>query len=111
MGRGYRVDMTSSRARAAVVAAALCVTLLAGFAAGPAEASPSGQAANLSRLKADWNKMAALKRKGTCLTYHKYPSTTLVQSTNKAWAKSSNHKNMTIAEWLTVYKAFFKWAC
>jgi hypothetical protein len=102
--------MNSGLRRAAVVVA-LSAALFGGTVAGPALASPSGQAANLSKLKADWNKMPAQKRKGTCATYNKYPSSTLVQSTNKAWAKSSNHKNMTIAEWLKVYKAFFKWAC
>jgi len=55
--------------------------------------------------------MSAQKRRGTCVTYHKYPNSTLVQVTNKAWAKPANHKDMTIAEWLKAYKAFFSWAC
>lgn len=97
--------------RRPVVVAILTLALFAGGAVAPASASPSGQAANLSKLKADWTKMSAFKRKGTCATYSKYPSSTLVQSTNRAWAKPANHKNMTIAEWLKVYKAFFKWAC
>jgi hypothetical protein len=105
------VGVKTSGFRKPVVVAMLSLALFAGAATAPASASPSGQAANLSKLKADWNKMSAQKRKGTCLTYNKYPSSTLVQSTNKAWAKSANHKNMTIAEWLKVYKAFFKWAC
>jgi hypothetical protein len=105
------VVVTFSGLRRSLAAVALAVAVLGGVAAVPAAASPSGQAANLSKLKADWNKLPPLKRKGTCVTYNKYPSSTLVQSTNKAWAKSSNHKNMTIADWLRVYKAFFKWAC
>lgn len=101
----------SARFRRGVALTALTVALLSGTAATPAHASSSGQAAALSKLKADWNKMSAQKRKGTCLTYHKYPDSTLVQVTNKAWAKPANHKNMTIAEWLKTYKAFFAWAC
>jgi hypothetical protein len=93
------------------MAVALSASLWAGVAAVPAMASPAGQATNLAKLKAEWKKQPSQTRKGTCVTYNKYPSSTLVQSTNKAWAKPANHKNMTIAEWLKVYKAFFKWAC
>jgi invasion protein IalB len=101
----------TSRLQRTLAVAVLAVSLFAGAVAAPSSASPSGQAANLSKLKADWSKMSAQKRKGTCATYNKYPSSTLVQSTNRAWAKAANHKNMTIAEWLKVYKAFFRWAC
>jgi len=101
---------TQALARVAVVAA-LSASLAAGTAVTPATATPAGQKAALAHLKSDWSKKPASFRKGTCLTYHKYPNSTLVQSTNKAWATKANHKNMTIAEWLKVYKAFFKWAC
>ena len=104
------VVMKQAFARVAVVAA-LSASLVAGAAVTPASATPAAQKAALSKLKADWGKKPASFRKGTCLTYHKYPNSTLVQSTNKAWAIKVNQKNMTIAEWLKVYKAFFKWAC
>ena len=104
------VVMKLALARVAVVAA-LSASLIAGAAVTPATATPAGQKAALSKLKADWAKKPASFRKGTCLTYNKYPNSTLVQSTNKAWTSPANHKNMTIAEWLKVYKAFFKWAC
>ena len=99
------------RFRRGVASAALAAALLTGVASAPAHASPAGQSAALSKLKADWKKMSAQKRRGTCVTYHKYPNSTLVQVTNKAWAKPANHKDMTIAEWLKAYKAFFSWAC
>ena len=90
---------------------ALSASLFAGAATVPAVATPGAQKAQLAKLKAEWKKLPAQKRKGTCTTYNKYPSSTLVQSTNKAWAKAANHRYMTIAEWLKVYKAFFRWAC
>jgi hypothetical protein len=35
----------------------------------------------------------------------------VVDATNKAWGVKANRKSMTIAEWLKVYKSFYKWAC
>ncbi len=99
------------RFRRGVAAAAIAAALFTGVASAPAHASPAGQSAALSKLKADWKKMAVQQRKGTCVTFHKYPNSTIVQSTNKVWAKPASHKGMTIAEWLKVYKAFFAWAC
>jgi hypothetical protein len=77
----------------------------------PAQATPGASAAALSALKADWNKEPAIVRKGTCAEYAKWPGTTLVDATNKAWGVKKNRQSMTIAEWLKVIKAFYKWAC
>jgi len=94
---------------AAVVA--LAASLVGGATIAPASATPSGQAAALSKLKSAWNKLPAETRKGTCQEYGKWPNSTLVNATNAAWTSKRNHANMTIGEWLTVFKAFYKWAC
>jgi hypothetical protein len=97
--------------RRTVAIAVLSASLFAGAAHSPAHATPGASAAALSALKADWNKKPAHVRKGTCAEYAKWPSTTLVDATNKAWGVKRNRTSMTIAEWLKVYKAFYKWAC
>jgi tRNA A37 threonylcarbamoyladenosine synthetase subunit TsaC/SUA5/YrdC len=89
----------------------LCASVFAGASLPAANASPAASATALSHLKADWNKKSAQVRKGTCAEYAKWPNTTVVDATNKAWGVKANRKSMTIAEWLKVYKSFYKWAC
>lgn len=89
----------------------LSTFLVAGAAISPVHATPSASAVALSALKADWNKKSDHVRKGTCAEFAKWPSTTLVNATNKAWDIKKNRKSMTLAEWLKVYKSFYKWAC
>jgi hypothetical protein len=103
--------VSSSPARRIVLVAVLAASLTGGPALLPASATPGAQAAALSRLKADWNKQPLSVKKGTCAEFGKWPESTIAHATTAAWAVKKNHKNMSVAEWLKVYRAFYKWAC